>query len=134
MIAGMLGEYGFEDVQKINDILREATVQYNMAKASLEATTKKQEDILHEIELGKHGRRELANLATELRDIRIERRIAKNTIQLVGPILRWQEENRTAYNRISAAVAATRKIAKEQDEAVYHMKSDDNYGEIIEHA
>lgn len=133
MTSGVLGKYGVEDIAMLNDILREASVQYSLAQSVLTETNKRQEDILHEIEFGNHRNRELVKLAKDLKDVRSERRLAKNTIQLIGPILKWEEDNRAAYNKISNVIATTRKIDKEQKEAVYHIKTGDKAGEIIEH-
>lgn len=133
MIPGVLGEYRVEDIAMLNDILREASVQYGIAQSTYNEANKKQEDILHEIEFGNHNNRALARLGKELKEVRAERRLAKNTMQLVGPILRWEEDNRSAYNKISQAIALTRKIDKEQREKVYHMKSEGKIGDIIEH-
>ena len=126
-----LGEFGVENIAAINDILLEATRQKAMAESELDYCNRKQEDILHILEFGGHGRKELANLAKELESIRKRRRIAKNTLEIVAPILRWQSENNAAYLKISRAIGETRKIDNMINTTVYHLKADG--GEVIKH-
>lgn len=132
MIEGRaLGEFGFEDITKLNETFQEAVRQNTMAMNELSFCNRKQEDILHMIEFCGGGKRELGTLGKELRDIRKRRRIAKNTIAVLAPILEWKDNNSSSYLKLSQSIGKSRKIFDEQQSATYRMKAEDD--KYIEH-
>lgn len=131
MIGGDIGTFGINDISRIGEIIQEAARQNTIAINELDYCNKRQEDILHEIELGSSNHHTLGKLARELRDIRIRRRIAKNTISIVKPILQWCENYGNPKNRLFNAIGETRRIDKELRETTYHYKTEED--RIISH-
>ena len=131
MIGGDIGTFGIDDISRIGEIIQEATRQNTMAVNELNYCNKRQEDLLHEIELGSSNRHTLGKLAKELRDIRIRRRLAKNTISIVQPILKWSEAHAAAKNKLFNAIGESRRNAKELSENTYRYKTEED--KVIEH-
>lgn len=131
MTGGELGTFGLNDVSKISEILQEALRQNTIAIGEVKYCEDRQNDILHEIEFGDHSKRDLSKLAIELRNIRRRRRIAKNTISIVQPMLNWMKNNDISKNRLFSAIGETRRIDKLLNESVYHYKTEDD--KVIEH-
>ena len=132
MIGGDLGTFGLSDLAGMIDILQEATKQHTKAVNELSFCNRRQEDILHMIELSDITKRELNKLAKELQDVRRRRRIAKNTIAILTPILDWKDKNSAAYLKLTAAIGKFRKMDEELKAAKYHMKATEDE-EIINH-
>ena len=131
MIGGIIGTFGVDDIIKISDILQEARRQNTLAINELKYCEDRQNDLLHEIEFGSANRQHLGKMAKELRDIRIRRRNAKNTIKVVRPIIDWSEKSDNIRNGLYKAIGDTKRIAKELDESVYTFKTEED--KIIEH-
>lgn len=131
MIGGELGTFGLNDIVEIGNILQEARRQQTLAASELGYCDSRQNDLLHEIELGSANHLHLGKLAKELREIRKRRRIAKNTIKIVKPILDWCDNNNNIRNKLYNAIGETRKIDKEINECEYHYKTEDD--KVIEH-
>lgn len=132
MIGGDLGTFGLSDLTGMIEILQEATKQHTKAVNELSFCNRRQEDILHMIELGDITKRELNKLAKELQDVRRRRRIAKNTIAVLTPILDWKDKNSAAYLKLTAAIGKSRKMDEELKASKYHMKATEDE-EIINH-
>ena len=88
----------------------------------------RQQDILHEFEFSILSRKQRDILAKELKDIRVERRNAKNILELLEPFSQ-QAKTKTSFCSGFAAVAnRVREVKKEQDERVYGPR--DKNGEL----
>lgn len=133
MIGGELGEFTSKDLEQIRVILDDAGENYKKAQDELTFCDRKQQDILHEIELVNHGRREIATLGLELADIRRRRRVAKNTIELLAPVVKWRQEQAGPMTKLSNVIGSMRKIEEKQQNQVYFKKTGEAAGEVIEH-
>lgn len=133
MIGGALGEFTSKDLEQIRVILEDAGENYKKAQDELTFCDRKQQDILHEIELVDHGRREIATLGLELADIRRRRRVAKNTIELLAPVVKWRQEQAGPMTKLSNVIGSMRKIEEKQQNQVYFKKTGEAAGEVIEH-
>ena len=133
MIGGALGEFTSKDLEQIRVILDDAGENYKKAQDELTFCDRKQQDILHEIELVNHGRREIATLGLELADIRRRRRVAKNTIELLAPVVKWRQEQAGPMTKLSNVIGSMRKIEEKQQNQVYFKKTGEAAGEVIEH-
>lgn len=130
MTENMIGGFNASDVEYITRSINEASTQYSMAEAELDYCDKKTQDILHEMELVQHTYHEIAHLANELRDIRKRRRIAKDAIDLLAPLIQWKNEQTAAINKLNKVLGDMRKIQNKQDSAVYYYRAD-NAGRMI---
>ena len=79
----------------------------------------RQQDILHEIEFSRLSRREYNLISKELKDVRVERRNAKNLIELLEPFIQNNKYTATELTRLANKVRA---VKEEQDSRVYEVK------------
>ncbi len=84
----------------------------------------KTQDYLHDIEFGKFTLLEMALKGVEQQKNRIERREAKNSMELFAPIISWLErpESKKAYNQLRNVLGEIRKIEQTQKSRVYTHK------------
>lgn len=80
------------------------------------------QDILHEIELGNTTYKERAKIATRLKNVRKDRRKAKDIVEEKEPLLNWYSENKQAVNKLREALGATRKQEKYHNNRSYTKK------------
>ena len=121
------------DIEQMRNIVLTAETEFRNATEELNYCDKKTQDILHEMELLDHSYHETAHLATELRDIRRRRRVAKNTIERLEPVVRWKNEQAGAMNKLSNVIGIMRKIEEKHNSQVYYHRADDKAGQIIGH-
>ena len=88
-------------------------------KDVLKRCDNRQQDILHEIEFSRLSRREYNIIAKELKDVRVERRNAKNLIELLEPFSQNNKYTATELTRLANKVRA---VKEEQDSRVYEVK------------
>lgn len=88
-------------------------------KDVLKRCENRQQDILHEIEFSRLSRREYNLISKELKDVRVERRNAKNLIELLEPFSQNNKYTATELTRLANKVRA---VKEEQDSRVYEVK------------
>ena len=133
MVGGELGTFTSDDVDYIRKILDNADTHYKNATNEMSECDRKQQDILHEMELVDHKYHDLAKLAIELKKVRDRRRIAKNTIELLGPITKWRQEQAGPLTKLYTVIGTMRKTEEKQKNVIYYRRSDDGKGDIIGH-
>ena len=133
MVGGELGTFTSDDVDYIRKILDNADTHYKNATNEMSECDRKQQDILHEMELVDHKYHDLAKLAIELKKVRDRRRIAKNTIELLGPITKWRQEQAGPLTKLNTVIGTMRKTEEKQKNVIYYRRSDDGKGDIIGH-
>lgn len=116
---------GTSDVELIVKILTNAADQLRIAEQELDYCDKKTQDLLHELELVNHSYHENARLCIELKDIRKRRRFAKETIDLLTPVVTWKNEQSGAINRLNKVIGEMRKVDEKRKNAVYYYRADD---------
>lgn len=133
MVGGELGTFTSSDADYIRKILDDADTHYKNATNEMSECDRKQQDILHEMELVDHKYHDLAKLAIELKKVRDRRRIAKNTIELLGPITKWRQEQSGPLTKLDTVIGTMRKTEEKQKNVIYYRRSDDGKGDIIGH-
>lgn len=63
------------------------------------------QDILHELELVPHSASQIMKLAKQLSATRQERRLSKNNLELLNPIVEWANKHKNAINDLKDALA-----------------------------
>lgn len=63
------------------------------------------QDILHELELVPHSASQIMKLAKQLFATRQERRLSKNNLELLHPIVEWANKHKNAINDLKDALA-----------------------------
>lgn len=84
---------------------------------------KYQNDIEHKIELDDSLKyHDYAKLAKELKEVRKNRRIAKDELDIIQPIVAYVEKNRGAINQLKQTLGEVRKVEKYQENRVYYNR------------
>lgn len=76
--------------------LRDVDSTVSIAITEQEEADNETQDILHELELQRNTYHENALLAKALTDSRKKRRRAKDSCEILDPILRWKQQNQNA--------------------------------------
>ena len=90
--------------------LRDVAEKYRIAEAEQQETEAETQDILHDLELNQHDYYETAQLAKDLREIRKKRRVAKNTIETLTPIVQYVDANRDHVRDIEKLLGEVRRV------------------------
>lgn len=79
------------------------------------------QDYLHELELGDHDYKERAKIATQLAKCRQERRVCKDKVAELDPLVRFaeSEKGRNLMNLLREVLGSTRKIESQTEKRVY---------------
>ncbi|MBR3503820.1 MAG: hypothetical protein IKO07_06200 [Clostridia bacterium] len=123
----MIDSKGIEDVLRV---FREADEESFQAYEEQKACEDKQNDILHDFELVEHSHNERGHLGKELTQVRRQRRVAKNTLELLAPLCDWISKNQAAINALQRTLGEMRKVEEKQKNRLYRRKADGK-GEII---
>ena len=111
------------EVVKAVDIVAKFLADITKTEMSIKDVLKRcdnrQQDILHEIEFARLSRREYNIISKELKDVRVERRNAKNLIELLEPFSQNNKYTATELTRLANKVRA---VKEEQDSRVYEVK------------
>lgn len=128
----LIGTAVSERLENFLDFIKEAEQICSISADSEAETNDLTQDLLHSIELEEHGYHELAKLAKELREIRRERRIAKDNQNVVLPLVEWAQNNRAVIKSLERVLGETRKKERHLENRVYFprtkgRKEDDKY-------
>lgn len=74
--------------------LRLAEDNLRMAEDEMDRTGHETQDILHRLELNDDKHHTVAALGKKLREVRRRRRVAKETVELLTPVVEWADENK----------------------------------------
>lgn len=108
-----------KSVDIVAKFLADITKTEMSVKDILRRCENRQQDILHEIEFSRLSRREYNLISKELKDVRVERRNAKNLIELLEPFIQNNKYTATELTRLANKVRA---VKEEQDSRVYEVK------------
>ena len=111
-----------EHIESFLNFLREAQREYNIAADDEKSANGATQDILHSIELGEHKYHEYARLSKALREVRQERRRAKDIEQQIQPLQEWVTENAKALKTLEQVLGAVRKAERSMQERHYIYK------------
>lgn len=113
-----------EHIEGFLNFLREAQREYNIAADEEKSANGATQDILHSIELGEHKYHEYARLSKALREVRQERRRAKDIEQQIQPLQEWAAENAKAIKNLEQVLGAVRKAERNMQERHYIPRTD----------
>lgn len=119
-----------KDVEKVLQLFRDADDEAALASDEQKDCEDRQNDILHEFELIELTHNERGRLGKELTEVRRQRRIAKNTSELLFPLCEWIANNGHAIKALQRALGEMRKIEDKQKNRLYRRKADGK-GEVI---
>lgn len=119
-----------KEIEKIISFLNEVQSLFDEMQVKKSWCESKTQDLLHELELVHHTFNENGKLAKELADVRQDRRIAKNTIELLNPLVDWCDKYKNTINALKGVLGEMRKTKDKQTNRLYYKRADNSH-EII---
>lgn len=119
-----------KDVENVLWVLKEAEEESVLAYDEQKACEDKQTDILHEFELVDLSHNARGHLGKSLAEVRRQRRIAKDTCELLKPLCEWIATSQVSISALKRVLGDMRKIEEKQANRIYRRKADGK-GEII---
>ncbi len=113
-----------ESLENFLGYLREVQQEYNIAGLTEQEANNATQDILHNLELFENKYHDCAKLSIALRTVRQERRTAKDTQQILQPIINWIGQNAKTIKSLEQLLGAVRKAEKNMDSRHYNPKTD----------
>lgn len=113
-----------ESLENFLGYLREVQQEYNIAGLTEQEANNATQDILHNLELCDNKYHDCAKLSLALRAVRQERRAAKDTQQILQPVISWIGQNAKTIKSLEQLLGAVRKAEKNIDCRHYNPKTD----------
>lgn len=113
-----------EQIKAFLDYLREASQQYRQAQRDHQLADDETQDILHRLELYEDDYRETVRLGKLLRQVRRERRKAKETCERLKPIADWDRDNQHVEKGLERLLGAVRKTEEVQEHRMWMPKTE----------
>ena len=104
--------------------LREAETIYAIADVTQKEADNETQDILHAMELDSLSYHYRARLSSALSAVRKKRRTAKDTAEIMKPVLEWKEKNRSALKSLETILGTVRTLEKDKDNRFYVKRTD----------
>ena len=97
--------------------LRETTERHRMAEADRAEAEAATQDLLHALELGNDKAPGRARLGLKIREVRRQRRTAKDIAEQTRPVVDWVEQNRTVIKGLERLLGDVRKQERRSEGA-----------------
>lgn len=81
-------------------------------------------DLLHEIELVPHNAFDMVKIYKQLRESRKQRRLAKDSIRGLTPLVTWAEDNKKEIEALKRTLGDVRKVEKMEDGRIYLYRTE----------
>ena len=81
-------------------------------------------DLLHEIELVPHNAFDMVKIYKQLRESRKQRRLAKDSIRELTPLVTWVEDNKKEIEALKRTPGDVRKVEKMEDGRIYLYRTE----------
>lgn len=81
-------------------------------------------DLLHEIELIPHNAFDMVKIYKQLRESRKQRRLAKDSIRELTPLVTWVEDNKKEIEALKRTLGDVRKVEKMEDGRIYLYRTE----------
>ena len=104
--------------------LREADTIYAIADRAQKESDNETQDILHAMELDSLSYHVRARLSSALSAVRQKLRTAKDTAEIMKPVLEWKEKNRSALKSLETILGTVRTLEKDKDNRFYVKRTD----------
>ena len=113
-----------EETERFLKFLREVKEDYHIAVSSEKEADAQTQDLLHTVELGKNSYHDMAKIAKLIKDVRQNRRKAKDTKIKCECIVSWTEENGKVIKSFERLPGEVRKTGKSLENRSYFPKTD----------
>lgn len=81
-------------------------------------------DLLHEVELVPHNAFDMVKIYKQLRESRKQRRLAKDSIRELTPLVTWVEDNKKEIEALKRTLGDVRKVEKTEDGRIYLYRTE----------
>lgn len=81
-------------------------------------------DLLHEIELVPHNAFDMVKIYKQLRESRKQRRLAKDSIRELTPLVTWVEDNKKEIEALKRTLGDVRKVEKMEGGRIYLYRTE----------
>ena len=112
-----------ESLSNFLSFMRNISSQYRMAVTEEQETDDITQDIMHSLELEDHTYHEYAQLSKELSEVRKKRRMAKDTLAVLKPVLDWYEKNTQVIKDLENLLGVVRKSEQKFNNRIYTPKT-----------
>lgn len=113
-----------ENIDNFLNFLRESQQEYNMAVSDEKEKNDETQDLLHTIELQNHIPYNELLIFQVTKQVRQKRRIAKDTIRQLQPIVDWFKENQKVIKELERLLGNVRKEEQHIENRYYTPKTD----------
>lgn len=113
-----------EHIETFLAFLREASVQVQQAAEKEREADIQTQDILHRLELYEDDYHETARLAKLLKQVRQNRRRAKEAYERAKPVADWGQDNKAAVKSLERLLGLVRKAENIQQNRQWMPKTD----------
>ena len=104
--------------------IRESESLYRQAEMNEQDANDQSQDLLHTIELKDCDDGKLLDIAKSFRDVRRERRGAKDAMDMLTAVKEWADANRAVIKGLEQLLGKVRKAEKNTENRIYTFKSD----------
>jgi hypothetical protein len=108
-----------EGIERFLTFLRETTERHSMAEADRSEAEAATQDLLHALELGEDKAPGRARLGLKIREVRRQRRTAKDIEEQTRPVVDWVEQNRTVIKGLERLLGDVRKQERRSEGRSY---------------
>ena len=108
-----------ETVQNFLDLLSTIDKTYGALYDEVGKADREQQDLLHDIEFSTFCGRDGFKKAKEIQALRIRRREAKNTMEIIGPLREYQRNHQKTKIDLHKVVQQMKLCKRDQGERVY---------------
>lgn len=113
-----------EYIETFLNFLREASMQAQQSMEDEKEADSQTQDILHRLELYEDSYRDTAQLGKLLRQVRRDRRKAKEAYERTSPIADWCQENKAFVKCLERLLGAVRKAEERQQNRLWMPRTD----------
>lgn len=113
-----------ENIDNFLNFLRESQQEYNIAVSDEKEKNDETQDLLHTIELQNHIPYNELLIFQVTKQVRQKRRIAKDTIRQLQPIVDWFKENQKVIKELERLLGNVRKEEQHIENRYYTSKTD----------
>lgn len=113
-----------EHLSAFLDFLRNCRSEYNVANIREREANDETQDLLHCLELHENSYHDLAKISKAMRQIRQERRAAKDTERKLQPIVEWAQNNQKTIHELERLLGVVRAQEASMSGRLYNPKTD----------
>lgn len=112
-----------DQISSVLQTLRALKELHNMASAEVQDTENVELDIIHDLELNPLSYHEVARRGKRLTETLRSRRIAKDTVELLQPFMRWCDASPGFFKSLEGVLGDTRKIEEKHKNRYYRPRA-----------